>query len=374
MFTDNKRPLAVVTTVSSWDEIPRIRHHVTKQLMRSYNVLYVQLYTPNKSVIMEDGNLIVSRLGGYLRGVTRIQVIHNVFNTWQARRISKMVAALGYDNAVLVNFQYDFPQISAMRIFRRKLFICNDDFVNMLPEDSNNVRERKRKLQEQVVRHSDCVLATSEPLVAMLRCYGVEVGLFLSGHDFSIELGNDCPRKLSDEIKVCYMGYIHNRLAIQWFHNALDDESIRMTLVGPVEDSSIIKGMVGHPRLLHTGPLIGRDLQQFMMTQDVFVMPYSSAVDNEVTTVPAKLFQYLACGRPVVSSLMPNLIQLGQGCVYQANSSEDFLRLIKLAWEEDSEELRLFRKIIASKHTWNHRGDELFRFIEGEDEIKRNSC
>jgi len=52
-------------------------------------------------------------------------------------------------------------------------------------------------------------------------------------------------------------------------------------------------------------PLIGSELEKFLQSCDVLTMLY---VLNKVTiaaTAQNKLFQYIAAGRPIVSSAMP---------------------------------------------------------------------
>ncbi len=74
-FADISRDLVVVTTVTPWNEPPRIRHQVTRQLCRFYNVLYVELFPRDRgsaSVRRINDNLIVTQVGKYIRGIQRL--------------------------------------------------------------------------------------------------------------------------------------------------------------------------------------------------------------------------------------------------------------------------------------------------------------
>ncbi len=42
-FKDENRPLVVITTQTSWNEVPRMRHYVAKLLSKNFNVLFVEL-------------------------------------------------------------------------------------------------------------------------------------------------------------------------------------------------------------------------------------------------------------------------------------------------------------------------------------------
>ncbi len=40
-FKDKTKDIVVIVTRTEWDEVPRFRHQVTRQLIRFYNVIYI---------------------------------------------------------------------------------------------------------------------------------------------------------------------------------------------------------------------------------------------------------------------------------------------------------------------------------------------
>ncbi|MCX9518796.1 hypothetical protein IG510_18055 [Vibrio cholerae] len=94
-------------------------------------------------------------------------------------------------------------------------------------------------------------------------------------------------------------------------------------------------------------------------------MPYSSPIENAVTTVPAKLFQYLAVGKPIVSSSLENLIELPIGFVYKSKTQHEFIENIKKSVLDDNEVMKEERIQFSSKHTWYARGNELIELFNG---------
>jgi hypothetical protein len=87
---------------------------------------------------------------------------------------------------------------------------------------------------------------------------------------------------------------------------------------------------------------------------------------NSKASVPAKLFQYLACGKPIVSSKIENLIKLPEGFVYFADSASDFVQKVLLAHEHNTEKLWRDRVTYAMSNTWNHRGSEIVSIINND--------
>jgi glycosyltransferase involved in cell wall biosynthesis len=105
-------------------------------------------------------------------------------------------------------------------------------------------------------------------------------------------------------------------------------------------------------------------LQSRLREADVFVMPYDAS--NEATraiTAPNKLFQYLACGRPVVCSALPRLIELPPGFMYTATDSAAFVAAVRRAFDEDSAERTRARLEYAATNSWTARGDQLQQML-----------
>jgi glycosyltransferase involved in cell wall biosynthesis len=98
---------------------------------------------------------------------------------------------------------------------------------------------------------------------------------------------------------------------------------------------------------------------------DVFVMPYDvSQPAVRAITAPNKLFQYLACGRPVVCSNLPSLLQLPDTFIYVAADAGQFVSAVRAAFAEDTVALATSRLDFAADNTWTARGDQLHRLIE----------
>src|SRR5262249_55506369 len=92
----------------------------------------------------------------------------------------------------------------------------------------------------------------------------------------------------------------------------------------------------------------------------VFIMPYDTTQTAvRAITAPNKLFQYLACGRPVVCSDLPRLVELPRGFLYTAPTAREFVAQVWRAFSEDTAALRRDRLEYAAKNSWGGRGDRL---------------
>jgi glycosyltransferase involved in cell wall biosynthesis len=363
------KPLTVVATMTAWHEPPRIRHQVTRQLQRYYNVLYVELAfdSAQRGETLEriSDDLLVYRpqaCGSLTRRLRHhLEYFRREFNDACVRRIEPTIRELGYERAVLVSFQYDFPEIMRSAMFRRRIYFCNDDFqTGQRPW----AKRMKLRAEHEVIGGADLSLAVSVPLVEKLRASSPNAELFLPGHEFEAKRRVTALRERTQPIRVCYMGFINSRLRIDWLE-ALADAGMDLTLVGPLEQDELFAKLLAHGNVRHLGSLVGEQLYATMSGCDVFVMPYDVTQPAvRAITAPNKLFQYLACGRPVVCSNLPSLLKLPEKFLYVAADAEQFVNAARAAFEEDTVALATSRLDFAAENTWTARGDHLHRLIE----------
>ena len=124
---------------------------------------------------------------------------------------------------------------------------------------------------------------------------------------------------------------------------------------------------IGRLRELPNVYLLGeksyRDLPSYLQVFDVCLIPFAlSALIKAVD--PVKVYEYLSQGKPLVSTPMPELAELGD-LVYFANSSAEFAKQIDAALGETDKALRERRVQFAAQNTWAHRVDTIAAGIHG---------
>jgi glycosyltransferase involved in cell wall biosynthesis len=369
-FCDKKKKLVVITTVSKWDEPPRIRHQIAFQLSRFYNVLYVQLYNYESPKKIND-SIIVAGFGYYIRGMMTIfsnmPKIEIIYKNYLYYSIRLLVKKLKYSEAILINFQYDIPEICKKSLFKVIIYFCNDDFVNM--DEALSVRKKKyiNIRQRKVINNSDAVIAVSEPLVQLLKKENVEPILLLPGteiYDQIREWEEIKNNPIKKYISVAYMGYINNRINLDWINEVIKNDDIIFELIGPIDE--IIKDKLKNKSNLKINKSeTGIELVKKMSKMDVLVMPYDENKNGaRLTTAPNKFYQYMATGLPVVISNMPNFIQTPDFFVYRAKTADQFVEMIRKAVQDDTYDLRKERRQYARNNSWEKRGDKLYEIIK----------
>jgi glycosyltransferase involved in cell wall biosynthesis len=103
------------------------------------------------------------------------------------------------------------------------------------------------------------------------------------------------------------------------------------------------------------------DLPSLVKGMDVCLLPY---VSDELARYrsPLKLYEYLAAGRPVVSTMHPEVQEMSY-VVYVANTPDEFAHNLTRALEEDSPEQQRRRLSLAQQHSWDLRVEEMERIL-----------
>jgi glycosyltransferase involved in cell wall biosynthesis len=103
------------------------------------------------------------------------------------------------------------------------------------------------------------------------------------------------------------------------------------------------------------------DLPSLVKGIDVFLLPY---VSDELARYrsPLKLYEYLAAGRPIVSTMHPEVQEMSD-VVHLASTPNEFAIKLTRALVEDSPEQQQQRLAVARQHSWDLRVDEMERIL-----------
>lgn len=372
-FADPTREMVVITTVSPWHEPPRIRHQVAKYLSKHFNVLYVQTFVrqfaPPKKI---TDTLIVVTVGRLIRGLDRIGLyapgLVSIYRRNVANTVLELAKKYSFTCRGIVNFNFNFPEIFEVDFPGKKIYLCNDEFVN---RNTFSFIRKKRytDLEQRLATRATNVLAVSYPLANRLIEFNKNTEVFLPGVDFSfVDSAIEQPKekKSGEKINVAFMGYINNRLDLEWLVQLALTNEFKIRLIGKIESAELHGRLSKFHGVIFDGPFYGTALIESLAEADVLIIPYDTSLGylTAVTAAPNKLFIYLASGRPVVISNMTNFISLPDGFLYKASSAQDFISQIKNAALLDTVELRKARVEFARKNSWEERIKILLQHLE----------
>jgi glycosyltransferase involved in cell wall biosynthesis len=99
-----------------------------------------------------------------------------------------------------------------------------------------------------------------------------------------------------------------------------------------------------------------------MNGMDVLWIPYKV---NELTTYisPLKAFEYLAVGKPIISTNLPELQLLGEH-VSIIKTPQDAVATLSTVLQNDTLQAKEIRRNAAQEHTWDARVDRIWKTVE----------
>jgi len=214
-------------------------------------------------------------------------------------------------------------------------------------------------MEARIARQADLILCASKRLVERARR--------LYGHGQYMEHGVDFELFDSAVRKPCLPGPLRkSRRPMVGFFGNMDGNTVDRSLleqvirtrpqyqfvfVGPMADE--FRSLRRHPNVIAIPRQPYRTVAHYGAAFDVCLMPWLHNHWIEHCN-PIKLKEYLALGKPVVSTPFPELQRCGDLC-YRASGADDFAWSIDRALQEDDERRQAARQAWAARHTWDGR-------------------
>ena len=255
------------------------------------------------------------------------------------------------------------------------IYYCMADFPQLTP-DSAQIAGTESLLVEQ----SDLVFANCTTISKRLSERGKPVHVFPPGVDLDAFPFSD-PHGPQPELKIetlkhpviGYIGGLHRHVdfdLIVKMANARPDWS--WVFVGPLQAST--EKLEGCRNVYLEGAKPHEELATYLQRFDVCIVPYLRSAYTE-TVVPVKVNEYLAAGKPVVSTDLPTISEFNERhhiLFTTKNTSDDFLKGIEQALQlpKDPETIAR-RREVAALCDWNVQIEAMSTLIEQKLAEKR---
>lgn len=232
------------------------------------------------------------------------------------------------------------------------VYYCCDDFGSLAGVDHETVIQKEKELIEK----ADIVFTTSEELykkINSIKTYMLPHGVHKMF--FNVE------QKALDEnkLKLGFYGGIDTRLDYELIKKVLDsDERLTLEMVGHL-DSNVNEEVFNHPRIKRYSALQHKDLVKKLSEWDMLLLPF---LHNGYATHcnPLKLREYLATGKPVISTDIPAVREY-EGFLEIREGVNEWLEGINNFCQEatiDKERRISGIQEMLAKETWDHRAEE----------------
>ncbi len=291
-----------------------------------------------------------------------------IFNT--IRRIIKDfdIKKFIYFNAFDPYFCRDFPaDIKPLK----KIYLSMDDLTQVEYTAKHGTR-----LEEEIIRKFDITLTTSHELRRLKLKFSNQVYYHPNAADFTcfqraisekftrpVELLPATGKKI-----IGYTGNIESRIDYQLLKEVIEFHTDKIiAMVGPVTTSDHKSiGLTDYPNVIMTGPKKIDQLPAYLQYFDCALIPFKK---NSLTKsiYPLKINEYLAAGRPVVSTDFSEDIEGFQDVIYIGRNNQDFVQLIDQALDQNGNDKIQARTAVANTNTWTARVEKFWEILEGHD-------
>jgi len=280
------------------------------------------------------------------------------FNARQVRRLTARAPALATGVPLVVNYSASRTarQLIATVPHQRLVYDCTDDWLAVqgipahLAEDERWLLERadltlvpSRVLQER-----------KAPLAR--RCVRLAHGAF-------VERFVCAPRPVPsvDRLTLLYYGHLHRQhldfALLEGIARARPDW--RIVLVGPVVTTHRWPANVELP-----GQQAHENLRSFIAQADVLLLPYALN-DYTRAVMPAKTYECLATGRPILAAPLPELVADFAAHLQFPVGVEAWIAAAIAAVTHDTSGQREARVALAQANSWNARFAQLQSLLAG---------
>ncbi len=347
---------------------------VMLRLAATHRVIYVEPFHPPLSWLKRDNSVLrKDRDDGLpsLRGVTpnlqvyrpsygylprnmRTPVAHRINSFLYRREIARLVRKLGLQQPVLWAF---FAQsLSILDLpWDRIIYDCVDDWPSFFqhPKEKAFVSE----IDEQLCRRADLVFVGSDPLLEkklpfQSRTFVVNHAADIEHFSKAADPQTSIPTDLAaiEGPRLGFIGMIDTiRFDAALIQELADNLPVQIILVGGTMPGAE-RLLPHHPRIHWLGMRSLEQLPAYLRGMDVLLMPY--ALNEATRTIyPLKLYEYLATGKPVVTTAIPAVEPLSH-LMYVSHSRDEFIQNVQKALLEQDPQQLAARKAYASTRTW----------------------
>jgi glycosyltransferase involved in cell wall biosynthesis len=245
---------------------------------------------------------------------------------------------------------------------RKIIYYCVDDFSEWPGMEKQLILDLEGRLLQQ----TDAVICTSQILYEKFKDYypthllkhGVDLELF-SSH---APVEHRCLDRIPSP-RVGYFGNIDQRTDFHFIQKlALALPYISFVFTGPTQAN--VSALKMHPNIFFTGAIPYEELPSVVQGWDACLLPYHlNALTRNIN--PLKLKEYLATGKPVISTPLPDVCELSEFVkIIEARNIAGWRNAIDEAisgqWVPDKKALGEF----LANESWTRKADIFLRICQ----------
>lgn len=243
-----------------------------------------------------------------------VRIINKINESIRLRSIRNALRKLGVRDPVLWVYAPDAGRIVGKLGESISMYYCADDWAasDQWWNRASDIRHRESELASKV----DLIVGTSTRIVkkwaerhadTILVSNGADVSSFKRARDAELEIPDDL--RAIPQPRIGYIGFVDGRFDASLYESlSTRRPDWSFVVVGPLNERNLnLSVLRQRPNLYFLGLRSRAQLPGYLKGFDVCTIPYICNTLSE-SIFPLKLFEYLAAGRPVVTTPLPELL------------------------------------------------------------------
>jgi glycosyltransferase involved in cell wall biosynthesis len=368
---DLPRDIVMISTADWDEELWTNKQQIAWRLAGDFRILYVEPLAGLASgkrgyshrYWRDPSGVHVFRPPGTMPFGQKVSSVNELNHRLVSPLIRDQIKKLGLKDYIL----WLYPPSSApyLKTLNPELscYDCVDEYACMPGHWMQATRQMERKL----IMGVDVVFTTAQFLYETRKKHNPNTHLIPNVADFE-HFNKANTVQPSKELEgfgkpvIGYIGALNYKLDDTLMHNLFSMKpEWTFLLIGPDRGFGIER-FLRYPNVRYLGKKSTEELPSLMAGMDACMIPYK--LDSYTRGVlPLKFFEYLASGRPVIATPLPD-IAVYDGLVDLGNSAEDFVAAISRRLENDSIDDKKKRIEEAGKHSWQIRIHSILKKLE----------
>ncbi len=222
-----------------------------------------------------------------------------------------------------------------------------------------------RENEIYVAQRARTITASASALERKMRAYNPNVTLVPNGVEYELFASpsdhNHGPAELEGLSRplLGFIGAAQGYVDVELVTGLAEANVGTLVFVGPL--ARLQQKLQGHRNVRFLGHRDYATLPQYLQSFDVTIIPANRAPAS-LTANPGKLYQYLASGKPVVATDLPEFLPHSD-IVYLARTTEEFIAQVREALREPLSR-RAARQSVAAACSWPRRAEMILAAIQ----------
>jgi glycosyltransferase involved in cell wall biosynthesis len=237
---------------------------------------------------------------------------------------------------------------------------------------NESLRDFLHQAELQLLGKANLVIAVSENLYQAKAPFNTHTFMIPNAVDYDAfradgEIG-ELPEDLLHIPKpiLGYIGLISARLNLSWLRHLLASlPHCSLVLLGSIDPARVegqLQSLLSSPQVHYLGRRSPRELAKYLAHFDVCLIPYQMGEEAR-NADPLKVYEYLASGKPIVSTNIRSLQRFSR-VIRLASTEEEFVQAVQDVLSGENPSLPSERRSLARENSWEDRVERISQFIE----------